>query len=266
MDTPSIDGILAQFTAALTRPTAASDAPSLITQAAVDLLPGVTSASIWVCRPREPADVVAPTDPLALEGDRLQQQLGEGPVWHTFASGDATSCSDLAADPRWPHYGPKVAASGLAAQLSTPLQTSRKSCAILNLYSTQSGALDGLGLTGQIFGSHAALAWSGAVQLRDLGEALERRQMIGQATGIIMERYGVAEKAAFGFLTRASQTANVKLRDVAAQIVAATAAGGSKSDWLRLRDRRVTTERVPVADSEARLGLARSATLRLPSE
>lgn len=229
MGGPSIDSVLEQLTTALTQPGTANDAPSLITQAAVDLLPGVSSASIWVCRPRGPADVVAPTDPLALEGDRLQQQLGEGPVWHTYESGDATSCSNIATDPRWPQYGPKVAASGLAAQFSTPLQTSRKSCAILNLYSTQSGALDGLGLTGHIFTSHAAVAWSGAVQLRDLGAALERRKMIGQATGIIMERYGVTERAAFAFLTRASQTANVKLRDVAGQIVAATAVGGSKS-------------------------------------
>lgn len=216
---PSLDAFLSEIAAALTKPTSASDSAAVITQAAVDLLPGVQSASIAVRQSGAQIDIVAPTDPLALEADRLQQQLGEGPTQHALTSSLWTSSADVSSDLRWPLYGPKVAASGLAAQIAAPLHTAAKIPVVLNLYSSTSGAFDDLGVAGTVFASHAAIAWCGAVQLREIGGALDRRKTIGQATGIVMERYGIAEDAAFAFLTRASQTANVKLRDVAARIV-----------------------------------------------
>ena len=215
----SLDGFVSQIADALTRPIPAGDAASLITKAAVDLMPGVDCASICVRSPRGEVHVVAPTDPLALEADRLEQQLGEGPTQHGFETGQRIDAFDVASDLRWPLYGPKVAASGLAAQVAAPLHTSSKSQAVLNLYARSVGSLEHLDAAGTIFVSHAAVAWCGAVQLRDLSEALERRKMIGQAIGVVMERYAIGEEAAFAFLTRASQTANVKLRDIALQIV-----------------------------------------------
>lgn len=217
----SLDALLAEIATALTVPTRASESATVITQAAVELLPGVQSASICVSQSAGEFEVFAPTDPLALEADRLQQQLAEGPAWLALATSQWVSSADVASDARWPLYGPKVAASGYAAQVAAPLQTSWKTRAVLNLYSSVAGELDGLGVAGTVFASHAAVAWCGAMQLRDLSEALGRRKVIGQAIGIVMERYGVSEAAAFAFLTRASQTGNVKLRDVAIQIVTA---------------------------------------------
>lgn len=222
VDRLSLGVLTSRIAAALTKPAPAGDAAAMITQAAVDLLPGVQSAAICLRSSPRVFEVIAPSDPLALEADRLQQQLGEGPALLALDTAETVSSSDVASDSRWPLYGPKVAASGFAAHTATPLQTSANSQAVLNLYSCESCALDDLGLQLELFTSHAAVAWCGALQLRDLGEALDRRKMIGQATGIIMERYGVAEEAAFAFLTRASQTGNVKLRQVASQIVAAT--------------------------------------------
>lgn len=223
MGSLSLDALLVEISAALTAPARASESATVITQAAVDLLPGVQSASICVSQSTGDLDIVAPTDPLALEADRLQQQLEEGPTWDALATSVWTCSADVARDERWPLYGPKVAASGCAAQVAAPLHTGAKTQAVLNLYSSATDSLDDLGVAGRLFASHAAVAWCGAVQLRDLSEALGRRKMIGQAVGIVMERYGVAEEAAFAFLTRASQTANLKLRDVAAQIVASPA-------------------------------------------
>jgi ANTAR domain len=216
----SLDGFVSQVAEALTRPVSARDAASSITQAAVDLLPGVDCASVTVIPPRADVYVIAPTDPLALEAERLEQELSEGPTQLALATGGRIDAFDVAADPRWLLYGPKVAASGLAAQVAAPLHTSSKSRAALNLYARSGGSLERLGVTATLFVSHAAVAWCGAVQLRDLSEALDRRKVIGQAIGVVMERYGVAEEAAFAFMTRASQTGNVKLRDIAAQIVA----------------------------------------------
>jgi hypothetical protein len=225
MSISSLEVTLAKISAALTAPAAASDGAAVITSVAVDLLPGVESASIVIRQTATEILTLAPTDPLALEADRLQQQLGEGPSLQTLVTSQWTDAPDVAEDARWPLYGPKLAASGYAAQIAAPLCPTSKAPAVLNLYSSVSGGLDRLGIAGAVFASHAAVAWCGAVQLQDLTLALARRKTIGQAIGIVMERYGIGEDAAFAFLTRASQSANIKLRDVAAQIVEATVEG-----------------------------------------
>ncbi len=214
-----LDVLAARVTAALTRPCPAKNAASLITTAAVDVLSGIDCASICVATERGGLDVIAPSDPLAMEADLLQQQLREGPTLDALAAGRRIDVADVAADRRWLLYGPKAAASGLAAQTAAPLHTGSKVRATLNLYSRSPGALDALEPLTSMFVSHAAVAWCGAVQVRNLSDALDRRKTIGQAIGIVMERYTVGEDAAFAFLTRASQTGNLKLRDVAAQIV-----------------------------------------------
>lgn len=53
--------------------------------------------------------------------------------------------------------------------------------------------------------------------------------MIGQATGIIMERYTIGSVRAFEFLARLSQTTNRKLRDIAVDVVETVEANASQS-------------------------------------
>ena len=50
-------------------------------------------------------------------------------------------------------------------------------------------------------------------------DALRTRKVIGQAIGIVMERYSLNEDRAFQFLVRLSQSGNVKLRTVADDLV-----------------------------------------------
>ena len=47
------------------------------------------------------------------------------------------------------------------------------------------------------------------------------RQLIGEATGILMARQNITQQDAFDMLRRASQRLNIKLREVAEQIVSA---------------------------------------------
>ena len=53
-------------------------------------------------------------------------------------------------------------------------------------------------------------------------DALSTRKVIGQAIGVIRERYGVGEDRAFQYLVRAASTSNTKLRDVALELVGQT--------------------------------------------
>jgi AmiR/NasT family two-component response regulator len=56
-------------------------------------------------------------------------------------------------------------------------------------------------------------------KVEQLEEALESRTVIGQALGMLMERYGITKDEAFAFLARCSQHENRKLHDIATQLV-----------------------------------------------
>ena len=71
----------------------------------------------------------------------------------------------------------------------------------------------------ELFASHAAIALGRARREEQLNDALVTRKVIGQAIGLTMEHYQITEDRAFLFLVRASQTSNVKLRDVAQNVV-----------------------------------------------
>lgn len=220
--------VMAEVAAALTRPARAGDASRLITQAALDHLPQVDFASVCLARGRTPVRMLAPTDPRVIEADRLQHELSEGPCKDVMATSRAVRSVDVRQDPRWPLYGPKVAASGIAAQTTLPLPVSGNIRACLNLYSLVTGPCGGSPVVSDVFATHAAVALGYCLQMDDLAEALERRKVIGQAIGIVMERYRIDEDAAFAFLTRTSQTGNVKLRRVAEQIVIEAGEGSGR--------------------------------------
>jgi AmiR/NasT family two-component response regulator len=55
----------------------------------------------------------------------------------------------------------------------------------------------------------------GSEQATHLQRALDSRDAIGQAKGILMERFAVDDHGAFQMLVRSSQDTNMKLVDVA---------------------------------------------------
>ncbi|HLL08881.1 MAG TPA: ANTAR domain-containing protein, partial [Nocardioidaceae bacterium] len=67
--------------------------------------------------------------------------------------------------------------------------------------------------------TYAGMAFGKTRQAEQLNKALSTRKMIGQAIGIVQERYELNEDRAFQFLARVSQTSNIKLADVAAELV-----------------------------------------------
>ena len=72
----------------------------------------------------------------------------------------------------------------------------------------------------RMFVAYASLALAGTDRVENLEKALVRRDVIGQAKGILMNQYDVDADEAFARLRRASQTTNTKLYDVAAWLVA----------------------------------------------
>jgi hypothetical protein len=90
----------------------------------------------------------------------------------------------------------------------------------LNMYSTLRDDIDPEAASvAELFARHAAIALGGARHVTNLNNGLHNRKVIGQALGILMERYQMHEDRAFAFLVRASSTSNVKLHQIAQELV-----------------------------------------------
>jgi len=153
--------------------------------------------------------------------DETQSQLREGPcicaitdppesglvVAGDFAGPDAE---------RWPSFAPRAVEAGYRALMSTQLSIDGGVRAALNLYSRAANAFDEDARTlAGLFAAQAALLLYGAVQAAHLVKAVDSRDLIGQAKGILMERFTVDDEAAFQMLLQSSQTTNMKLTAVA---------------------------------------------------
>ncbi len=166
------------------------------------------------------------TDPIVIEVDALQHRYEQGPCLDAVADDSTQYADDLADDTRWPLYGPEATAAGVRSVLALSL-SARGTKGALNLYARYPqafGVIDrakGLllaGLAGQALST--AQAHDAEIQrLDNLQGALLTRAVIGQAQGILIERERVTADQAFDILRRASQHLNIKLRDVAQNLV-----------------------------------------------
>jgi GAF domain-containing protein len=186
----------------------------------VETVPHCDLAGICVAEHGRVETLAASTPELKLI-DELQFELGEGPCVDSLRQDETVTANDLATDPRWPRWGTMVSEQvGVRASLSYRLFTSREVLGALTLYSREAGAFDHDNLAeGYVLAAHAAVALTSSVKEAQLTHALERRTVIGQATGMLMERFGLDADAAFGVLRRLSQTQNIKVVDLAAELV-----------------------------------------------
>lgn len=168
------------------------------------------------------------TDDVALRLDSVQYGGDEGPCLHAIESNKVVSVVLSEQRHRWPAFVDSALESGIESVLSTPLSLSGGAIGALNLYSDHKSGFDDRqhDLAGQ-FAEQAAvvlantLAYNSATRLNDeLRQAVETREIIGQAKGIIMAQRKCTSDEAFDVLRRASQRTNRKLRDIATDLVA----------------------------------------------
>jgi GAF domain-containing protein len=177
-------------------------------------------AGISIIRPRDPFETVAPTDPVVEHLDRLQYELGEGPAYDDTWPDHTLTVPNLAEDERWPAWTKEATALGIASLLATELTTAEgHRIGSINAYWTgpRDFIQDDIAFMA-IFARHATLALEHSWNIEGLNVALDSRKLIGQAQGILMERYGLDADRAFEVLRRYSQDHNVKLRDVAGHL------------------------------------------------
>lgn len=190
-----------------------------MTTAAVEVLPDVEYASITVKHSDGRLETIAPTDTLIVDLDAAQYDFQEGPCYEAATETLHVTAPHLAQDVRFPEYGPVAVAAGIEAQAGIRLFEAPAYDGALNLYSPRAGVFEDLAGIGLLFAHHAAVALAYAQEIDQLRAAVETRQLIGQAVGVTMERYGLNEARAFGFLSRLSQDNNVKLRVIAQRLL-----------------------------------------------
>lgn len=164
----------------------------------------------------------SPTTETISKLDRLQSELHEGPcidaMEHAPDDGVVTA-EDLAGPDasRWPHFAPAAVEAGYCSVLSTQLVGVGDTRAALNLYAGRPHTFDDAArLTAGLFGLQAALLLHGSRQASDLQRTIDTRDVIGQATGMLMERFAVDGEEAFRMLVRSSRDTETELVDVAA--------------------------------------------------
>lgn len=188
---------------------------------AVDLIQGCDHAGVTIARGRR-LGTPAASDDIVRRGDSWQQELDEGPCLDTVRLEHTVISADLAKEERWPRWAARAQQDlGVSSMLSVLLFTDRDTWGAMNLYADQPDAWSDDDVdTAHALAGHLAVSLADADEIAQRGRAMLSRTTIGQAEGILMERYGLGADQAFAYLRRVSQNSHRKLVDVATELVA----------------------------------------------
>ena len=165
------------------------------------------------------AEIAAVTDPVVTKYYELQIATESGPLITALRERSTVVIRDTTTDDRWPD----LRTAGIRSVLDVPLATRdspRHTVGVLGVYSDQPDAFttDDEAIA-HVLAQHASVAVASARQEETLAQAVDARKLVGQAMGILMERFDVDGDRAFAILKRYSQDTNTKLRDVAQQLI-----------------------------------------------
>jgi GAF domain-containing protein len=223
---------LAELHGALLEDEALETALDRVAAMSVRSLPGCDGAGVSLVE-REKVTTASATDETVEAVDSEQYRTGEGPCLEAIRQGTPFRVESMTADERFPEFGPRAAENGILSSLSMPLRVSDRTLGALNLYSRKlSGFTADDEKMATLVATQASVALANAhaldrvrVAADQLEEGLKSSRVIGLAMGILVEREHCTEDEAFDMLRVISQNANVKLRDVAQQVLDATKNG-----------------------------------------
>jgi transcriptional regulator with GAF, ATPase, and Fis domain len=187
---------------------------------ALDHVPSAQHAGITVVRGGGQLQTAAAsgTHPAVL--DALQKRYKQGPCLDAAHGRSPIHVDDLSNDARWPLFRrDAVAQTPVRSSLSMPLLPDKHTTAALNVFAEHPQAFSAEAAEiASIYAIHAALAWSTVRAKNQLQRAMESRDLIGQAKGMLMERYGVSDGQAFALLKRLAQNSKISVAEVARRL------------------------------------------------
>jgi len=191
-----------------------------VTATAQELIPGVDVAGVLLVGKANSFETLAPTSDLMFKLDELQMRYGEGPCVEAALDEIVVRTDDFRNEPRFPNYALEVVKLGVLSALSFKLYTADRTAGALNLFGYEPNLWDSEAETiGMVLAGHAAAAILASREGDQLQSALSTRDRIGQAKGIIMERFKIDDVRAFGMLRQLSQDTNTKLIEVALRVI-----------------------------------------------
>jgi GAF domain-containing protein len=211
---------MAELSRSLATPRRTADVFSEVTAAAVELIPAVGTAGILLIGNGDQFEALAGTTSLPSQLDLLQMQFGEGPCRQAALGDTVVRTDDFRSESRWPRFSAAVIEHGVFSSLSFKLYTADRTAGALNLFGFEPHVWNAEEETaGFVLAAHAAAAIAASREGEHLQSALLSRDRIGQAKGIIMERFGVDDVRAFDMLRRLSQESNTRLTNVAERVI-----------------------------------------------
>lgn len=216
----------AEFARSLLDATTVAGVLHKVVEATCRIVPGADLVSITLRGPDGTFHTPIETGPMAADLDQVQYTTGEGPcVQAALRSGPGHAWSDdLATEPAWPTFGPAAASRGFHTVLATTLPAAQPPhlSGALNIYSRRHAFDDHARDLALLLATYASLALATThalttAELRQaqLQKAIDTRDVIGQAKGILMQRRGCTAEEAFDLLRHTSQDLNVKLAHLA---------------------------------------------------
>ena len=219
-DTADPSRRMAALARTLSAPRTVDERLRAITASVVDLMPAETCAGILLVSKGTTFETVAPTSPLLRKLDSVQKELGQGPCVAAAIKNLVVRSDDLRTETRWPQFAAAAVDSGIFSSISFQLFTAREKMGALNLFAFEPNAFGPEEeATAEVLAAHAALALTAARTEEQLRSAISSRDIIGQAKGMLMERFGINAIEAFELLTKLSQETNVRLNAVAQQVI-----------------------------------------------
>ena len=205
-----------------------------ICQAATRLVDGCDHASLMLMRRGEPYTAAA-SDEIADRIDRFEREIGDGPCLDAIMDEAAYIDADLTDGSPWPVLDKRVLAeTPVRGMAGFRLINAEQKTGALNLFSDTPGALTSRSVDQAImlvsFVSVALLASQEKQSAASLRAGLTSNREIGKAVGLMMAFHHVDDETAFSMLRQASQDMNIKIVDVAREIVAHQNARPSESD------------------------------------
>ncbi|WP_052073623.1 GAF and ANTAR domain-containing protein [Rhodococcoides fascians] len=194
-----------------------------VTAGAVDFVPSADHAGVTLVTghgPRAAVRSVAATGEVPRLLDALQDKFGAGPYLQSARDYETVHVADYRYETRWPAFTQAVLErTPVRSSLSIQLFTDREALGALNLYSETVDAFDDTAVDqAWALAAHAAVALSSARRSEQFRSALASRDIIGQAKGMIMERYTITARQAFALLSKLSQDSNIPIVELARRL------------------------------------------------